>query len=177
MSASAPRERQPVNPDREALGGCSGLSNGTRLFWVCLLIVNPARIRQHRAGRSSLCRASVEVSGGGDQRDDRRLWHAARFAMNVPTGYLADRFGRHRALALGGAITVVGNLASGLTDVYWQFLIGRFVAGAGAAMVITGTQRRCRHLDPGESRPDDGRLPGSLSVRGRLRPGAGWIAG
>jgi len=68
------------------------------------------------------------------------VYGAARFAMNVPTGYIADRFGRHKALALGGLITVAGNLASGLSDVYWQFLAGRFVAGAGAAMVITGTQ-------------------------------------
>lgn len=68
------------------------------------------------------------------------VYGAARFAMNVPTGYIADRFGRNIALAMGGAITVAGNLACGLTDVYWQFLIGRFVSGAGAAMVITGTQ-------------------------------------
>jgi MFS family permease len=64
----------------------------------------------------------------------------ARFMMNVPTSYVADRYGRREALALGGAITVAGNLLSALAGVYWLFLVGRFVSGAGAAMVITGTQ-------------------------------------
>jgi MFS family permease len=68
------------------------------------------------------------------------IYGLARFLMNVPTGYVADRHGRRVALAMGGAITVVGNLICGLAGSYWLFLGGRFVAGAGAAMVITGTQ-------------------------------------
>ena len=68
------------------------------------------------------------------------IYGAARFLMNVPTGQIADRFGRRIALASGGAITVFGNLICGLADSYWLFLGGRFIAGAGAAMVITGTQ-------------------------------------
>ncbi|MBA2453073.1 MAG: MFS transporter [Chloroflexia bacterium] len=68
------------------------------------------------------------------------IYGAARFLMNVPTGQIADRFGRRAALASGGAITVGGNLVCALADSYWLFLGGRFIAGAGAAMVITGTQ-------------------------------------
>ena len=68
------------------------------------------------------------------------IYGAARFLMNVPTAQIADRFGRRKALALGGAVTVSGNLICALVDSYWLFLGGRFVAGAGAAMVITGTQ-------------------------------------
>jgi MFS family permease len=68
------------------------------------------------------------------------IYGLARFLMNVPTGQVADRFGRRYALALGGAVTVVGNLVCALAPSYWVFLSGRFVAGAGAAMVITGTQ-------------------------------------
>jgi MFS transporter, DHA1 family, multidrug resistance protein len=68
------------------------------------------------------------------------IYGAARFLMNVPTGQIADRFGRRKALAVGGAITVSGNLICALADSYWLFLGGRFIAGAGAAMVITGTQ-------------------------------------
>jgi multidrug resistance protein len=68
------------------------------------------------------------------------IYGLARFLMNVPTGYVADRFGRREALAIGGSITVVGNLICALAGSYWLFLGGRFVAGAGAAMVITGTQ-------------------------------------
>lgn len=68
------------------------------------------------------------------------VYGLARFLMNVPTGYVADRFGRREALALGGAITVVGNVICAVSPDYGIFLLGRFVAGAGAAMVITGTQ-------------------------------------
>lgn len=68
------------------------------------------------------------------------IYGLARFLMNVPTGYVADRHGRRVALAIGGSITVVGNLICALAGSYWLFLSGRFVAGAGAAMVITGTQ-------------------------------------
>ncbi|MEZ4520213.1 MAG: MFS transporter [Thermomicrobiales bacterium] len=140
MSASAPRERQPVQSrSRSPRRLLELVQRNETLFWVCLLIfvnqlgfgsivpVVPLYADEFGVSAAAIG-ATIAVYG------------AARFAMNVPTGYLADRFGRHRALALGGAITVVGNLASGLTDVYWQFLIGRFVAGAGAAMVITGTQ-------------------------------------
>ena len=109
------------------------------LFWVCLLIfvnqlgfgsiVPVVPLYADAFGVSAAAiGATIAVYG------------AARFAMNVPTGYLADRYGRNIALALGGSVTVVGNLVSGLSEVYWQFLAGRFVAGAGAAMVITGTQ-------------------------------------
>ncbi|CAN5708076.1 tetracycline resistance MFS efflux pump [soil metagenome] len=109
------------------------------LFWVCLLIfvnqlgfgsiVPVVPLYADAFGVSAtLIGATIAVYG------------AARFAMNVPTGYLADRFGRNKALALGGLLTVIGNLGSGFSDVYWEFLAGRFVAGAGAAMVITGTQ-------------------------------------
>ncbi len=68
------------------------------------------------------------------------VYGLARFLMNVPTAQIADRFGRRQALATGGAITVIGNLICALADTYWLFLGGRFIAGAGAAMVITGTQ-------------------------------------
>lgn len=109
------------------------------LFWVCLLIfvnqlgfgsiVPVVPLYADAFGVSAAAiGATIAVYG------------AARFAMNVPTGYLADRFGRQKALALGGLLTVVGNLGSGLSETYWQFLAGRFVAGAGAATVITGTQ-------------------------------------
>ena len=68
------------------------------------------------------------------------IYGLARFLMNVPTGAVADRFGRREALAMGGAITVVGNLICAVAPGYEVFLVGRFIAGAGAAMVITGTQ-------------------------------------
>ncbi len=135
-----PSERDNAPPSSGPLGRAFGLvRQHETLFWVCLLIfvnqlgfgsiVPVVPLYADAFGVSAAAiGATIAVYG------------AARFAMNVPTGFLADRYGRQKALALGGLITVIGNFGSGLSDVYWQFLIGRFVAGAGAAMVITGTQ-------------------------------------
>lgn len=68
------------------------------------------------------------------------VYGLARFGINVPAGRLADRHGRRRLLALGGIVTVLGNLLCALAPGYAAFLGARFVAGAGAAMVLTGGQ-------------------------------------
>ena len=68
------------------------------------------------------------------------IYGLARFLVNVPAGQLADRRGRRQTLAFGGLLTVVGNLACALAPTYPAFLVARFVAGAGAAMVLTGGQ-------------------------------------
>ena len=68
------------------------------------------------------------------------IYGLARFLLNVPSGQLADRFGRRTVLAAGGLVSVVGNLLCALSDSYLPFLLARFVAGAGAALVLTGGQ-------------------------------------
>ena len=68
------------------------------------------------------------------------IYGLARFTASVPAGWLADRAGRRWSLAAGGAITVAGNLICGLAPTYEVFLLGRFVAGSGAAMVLTSGQ-------------------------------------
>lgn len=64
----------------------------------------------------------------------------ARFAGSVPTGWLADRFGRRWSLAAGGGVTVIGNVICGLAPNFELFLTGRLVAGFGAAMVLVSGQ-------------------------------------
>lgn len=68
------------------------------------------------------------------------VYGLARFVCAVPTGQLADRIGRRGTLALGGAITVAGNLLCAIAPDYPLFLGARFVAGAGAALIITAAQ-------------------------------------
>jgi multidrug resistance protein len=68
------------------------------------------------------------------------LYGLARFLCAVPSGRLADRVGRRGTLGLGGVITVLGNLLCAVAPNYPLFLAARFVAGAGAALVITTAQ-------------------------------------
>ena len=68
------------------------------------------------------------------------IYGFARFAVAMPAGRLADRAGRRTGLALGGLVTGLGNLLCAFAPTYPVFIAGRFVAGAGAALVlITGT--------------------------------------
>lgn len=64
----------------------------------------------------------------------------ARFAASVPTGWMADLFGRRWSLAAGGFVTVLGNLVCGLAPSYEIFLLGRLISGSGAAMVLVSGQ-------------------------------------
>lgn len=68
------------------------------------------------------------------------IYGLARFLLNVPSGQMADRLGRRMTLAIGGGVTVAGNIICAVAPEYWLFLSGRFIAGCGAAMVLTGTQ-------------------------------------
>jgi MFS family permease len=61
----------------------------------------------------------------------------ARFLVAVPAGQLADRSGRRAALAAGGIVTAVGNLLCAFAPTFATFVAARFVAGAGATLVLT----------------------------------------
>jgi MFS family permease len=66
------------------------------------------------------------------------VYGLARFLVAVPAGQLADRVGRRGVLALGGLVSAVGNLLCAVAPTYALFIAGRFVAGAGAALVLIG---------------------------------------
>lgn len=65
------------------------------------------------------------------------IYGLARFLLAVPSGKLSDQLGRRPALALGGLLSAFGNLWCALADGYPEFLVARFVAGAGAGLVLT----------------------------------------
>jgi MFS family permease len=68
------------------------------------------------------------------------IYGLARFLVNVPAGLLAEGVGRRGTLAIGGLTTVAGTLICAVAPNYWILLGGRFVAGAGAALVLTAGQ-------------------------------------
>jgi DHA1 family multidrug resistance protein-like MFS transporter len=62
----------------------------------------------------------------------------ARLFVELPAGYVSERWGR-RILVVGGpAITVLASVGSGLSPNLWTLLAFRFLAGAGSAMYMTG---------------------------------------
>lgn len=65
------------------------------------------------------------------------VYGLARFLVAVPSGRLADRLGRRTTLALGGLVSAVGNLLCAIAPTFSAFVAARFVAGAGAALVLT----------------------------------------
>lgn len=64
----------------------------------------------------------------------------ARFATAVPAGQLSDRLGRRPTLAIGGLISAAGNLWCAAASGYPEFIVARFVAGAGAGLILTTGQ-------------------------------------
>jgi MFS family permease len=68
------------------------------------------------------------------------VYGLARFLLAVPAGRLADATGRRSVLALGGLVSGAGNLVCAYAPTYPFFIGGRFVAGAGAALVLIGGQ-------------------------------------
>ncbi len=65
------------------------------------------------------------------------IYGLARFLVALPAGQLADRLGRRAGLALGGLVTAAGNLLCGYAPDFATFVVGRFISGAGAALVVT----------------------------------------
>jgi DHA1 family multidrug resistance protein-like MFS transporter len=65
------------------------------------------------------------------------VYGLARFLIAIPAGQLADRLGRRATLAAGGGLSALGNVLCALAPTYAAFVGARFVAGAGAALVLT----------------------------------------
>lgn len=109
------------------------------LFWMCVLIgtnqlgfgaiVPNIAPYAHAFGVTNTA-IGLTIAGYG----------LGRMLAAPPSGGMSDRFGRRPSLALGGVITAVGNLLCGLSDTYFEFLGARFIAGAGAGLVLTTGQ-------------------------------------
>jgi MFS family permease len=68
------------------------------------------------------------------------VYGLARFLVAMPVGRLADALGRRPALAIGGVVTAGGNLLCAYAPSFLVLVGGRFVAGAGAALVLIAGQ-------------------------------------
>lgn len=68
------------------------------------------------------------------------IYGLARFAIAMPSSAISERLGRRHALALGGLISAIGNLWCAWASTYPEFIVARFVAGAGAGLIVTTGQ-------------------------------------
>ena len=62
----------------------------------------------------------------------------ARMLLNIPSGIVADRWGRRVLLIGGPLVTGLGSVLSGTANTLEWLLVWRFVAGVGSAMYMTG---------------------------------------
>lgn len=76
----------------------------------------------------------------------------ARFATAIPAGQLSDRLGRRPTLAIGGLVSAFGNLWCAWASAYPEFIVARFVAGAGAGLILTTGQVVLADISPPEQR-------------------------
>ena len=106
------------------------------LFWMCVLIA----VNQLGFGSViptlPLYAQSFDVSQSAIGTAVA-VYGLARFVVAVPSGQLADAIGRRPTLALGGLVSAAGNIWCALASTYPEFVLARFVAGAGAALVLT----------------------------------------
>jgi DHA1 family multidrug resistance protein-like MFS transporter len=106
------------------------------LVWMCVLIA------VNQLGFGSIVPALALYARSFDVTQSAiglaiAVYGLARFLVAVPAGRLADRLGRRSTLAMGGLLSAVGNLLCALAPSYPAFVGARFVAGAGAALVLT----------------------------------------
>ncbi len=118
-----------------------GLSPKNRniLLWMCLLIAvnqfgfgSVVPVVALYAEDFGVSQAAIGLTIG--------IYGLARFFFNYPSGRLSEQIGRKPTLAIGGSITVLGCIFCALAPNYPLFLAGRFIAGAGAAFVLTAGQ-------------------------------------
>ncbi len=68
------------------------------------------------------------------------IYGLARFFVAVPSGQLSDRLGRRPTLAIGGLISAIGSFWCAAATGYPEFIVARFVSGAGAGIILTTGQ-------------------------------------
>ena len=105
------------------------------LVWMCVLIavnqlgfggIVPVLALYSRSFAVSQSAIGVAIA----------VYGLARFLVAMPAGRLADGMGRRPALALGGLVTTAGNLLCAYAPTFAVLVGGRFVAGAGAALIL-----------------------------------------
>jgi DHA1 family multidrug resistance protein-like MFS transporter len=76
----------------------------------------------------------------------------ARLVMDIPAGFLADRFGRKRNMIFGLVLIILSSIAAGTASDYAWLILARIVEGIGSALYITSATTWVAQVTAGESR-------------------------
>jgi DHA1 family multidrug resistance protein-like MFS transporter len=76
----------------------------------------------------------------------------ARVVMDIPAGFLADRFGRKRNMMFGLILIILSSIAAGTANNYGWLILARIVQGIGSALYVTSATTWVAQVAAGESR-------------------------
>jgi MFS family permease len=76
----------------------------------------------------------------------------ARMVMDVPAGFLADRFGRKRNMIFGLVLIILSSMVAGTANSYVWLILGRIIQGIGSALYITSATTWVAQVSSGEYR-------------------------
>ncbi len=76
----------------------------------------------------------------------------ARVVMDIPAGFLSDRFGRKRNMILGLVLIILSSIAAGLAGNYTWLILARIVGGIGSALYMTSATTWVAQISAGKSR-------------------------
>ena len=76
----------------------------------------------------------------------------ARVVMDIPAGFLADRFGRKRNMVFGLILIILSAIAAGTANNYVWLILARIVQGLGSALYMTSATTWVAQVTAGESR-------------------------
>lgn len=76
----------------------------------------------------------------------------SRMLMDVPAGFLADRFGRKRNMITGLILIVLSSIGAGVASSYYLLILARITEGLGSALYVTSATTWVAQVSAGESR-------------------------
>ncbi len=76
----------------------------------------------------------------------------ARMLMDVPGGFLADRFGRKPNMMIGLILIITSSVVAGMAGRYIWLIVGRIVEGLGSALYVTAATTWVAQVSAGEYR-------------------------
>lgn len=76
----------------------------------------------------------------------------ARVVVDIPAGFLADRFGRKRNMIFGLVLIIVSAIGAGMANNYAWLIFARIIGGIGSALYMTSAATWIAQISAGPSR-------------------------